>query len=260
MLTLNQILLAKNPFDVLRDEEWLGKNFNELLYLKNSDPGHKNNFNHTLEVLRNVMAVSDDVRLYYVALFHDLGKHQTKRNSVANGWEFHGHELASAKMLKTLYKRFNLDPSTYQFVYNIVLHHGETRNVFGEKSTDSAIRRLYKNLIDKFEGDPKEIVKAFALFSKCDLSTKKEFLREKIVNNADIFIKRLGEILIEDAKRDRRYAINGNDIMETFNVKPGKDLGLVLQYIKVSVDNGSIPDDKEVLINHIRETFFKEIV
>jgi len=259
MLTMNQILLADNPFDILKDDQWLSKNFKELLDLKSNDKGHKDNFHHTLEVLKNVMDETKDIRLYYVALFHDLGKYKTKRYITNSGWAFHGHETVSARMVKPLYDRFKLDPSTFQFVYNIVRYHGETRNVFGEKSTDSAIRRLYKNLIFDIDGDPQEIVNAFALFSKCDLTTKKESLKEELVKNADTFLKRLEEILKDDELKEKRYSINGNDIMETFNVKPGKDLGLVLQYIKASVDNGKLPDDKKVLIDHVRETFFSMV-
>jgi hypothetical protein len=259
MLKMNQILLSDNPLDILRDDQWLSKNFKELLDLKSFDKGHKDNFQHTLRVLENVMDETQDIRLYYVALFHDLGKYKTKRYTTG-GWVFHGHETVSARMLKPIYDRFKLDPSTFQFVYNIVRYHGETRNVFGENSTDSAIRRLYKNLIFNIDGaDYQEIVNAFALFSKCDLTTKNEKLREEVVKNADTFLKRLEEILIDDDKKQKRYALNGNDIMETFNVKPGKDLGMVLKYIKVSVDSGKLPDDKKVLIDHVRETFFSKL-
>lgn len=259
MLTLEKILRSKNPLDILRDDYWLKNNFTELLDLKSGgERGHKDNYEHTLQVLENTMNESDDIRIHYVALFHDLGKHPVKRYTAKNGWEFHGHEKASAKMLKGLYERFKIDISTYNFVYNIVLHHGETRNVFGNYSTDSAIRRLYKNLKEGYEGDPMDIIHAFVLFSKCDLTTKQEFLRNKVKRDADVFLERLGNILEEDAKRERRYSINGNDIIQTFGVKPGKDLGNVLNYIKMSIDNGRLPDDKEFLIDHIRKTFFKK--
>ncbi|NBO22532.1 HD domain-containing protein [bacterium] len=256
MLTLDQILSSKNPFDILRDVDWVRTNFVELYNLKSNTKGHKDNYLHTLSVLENVMEVSKDKRLYYVALFHDLGKYKTKTYSSVNGWQFHGHEAASANMLKSLYKKFGLDNSTYQFVYNIVLHHGETRNVFGEKSTDSAIRRLYRNLSQNVDCDPKEMIEAFVLFSKCDLTTKQADLKSKVIKNADVFLDRLEVILAEDAKREKRYAINGNDIMETFGVKPGRDLGIVLQNIRDCVDKGILIDEKETLLSHIKQVYF----
>ena len=78
---LNKIILAPHPslgFDYLQRTGLLQLILPELAALdiveQKNGRAHKNNFYHTLEVLENVAAQSDNLWLRWAALMHDVGK------------------------------------------------------------------------------------------------------------------------------------------------------------------------------------------
>ena len=83
---LNKILLSPTPsigFTLLNNSGLLQLVFPEIAIMKGietiSGKGHKDIFYHTLEVVDNISAKSDNLWLRWAALLHDVGKPSTKK-------------------------------------------------------------------------------------------------------------------------------------------------------------------------------------
>ena len=112
---LNKMMMAAQPsrgFQLMDDAGLLPLIIPELAALKGVETkdgrGHKDNFQHTLQVLDNVAAQSDDLYLRWAALFHDIAKPMCKRYDERLGWTFHNHNYVGEKMIPRIFRRMKL--------------------------------------------------------------------------------------------------------------------------------------------------------
>ena len=112
---LNKIMLSAHPsrgFYYLRESGLLDLILPELVRLDlvetRNGKAHKNNYDHTLEVLENVCRQSDNLWLRWAALLHDVGKPKSKRWEPAVGWTFHNHNYIGARMVPEILKRLKM--------------------------------------------------------------------------------------------------------------------------------------------------------
>ena len=231
---LNKILLSSNPVKGISLLESAGllkyiiPELDECVGFLQYNPNHdKDVFGHTLDVLS---CTKSNLYLRLAALFHDIGKPKCFSRDENGIGHFYNHHVFSAEIAGEVLKRLRYDNNTIEIVTNLVKEHMVQYDNYSDRAIKRIINRIGAENVD--------------LLFDLKIADRKNKDIDEIID----IRKRCKEILNrKEPLSIRDLEINGNDLIE-LGIKPGKEIGTILNYLLDRVLMDPTLNKREVLL------------
>src|SRR5258706_502620 len=191
---------------------------------------------HLLMSLKNCK--SQDIVTRFATLIHDIGKPQTYRKLNTGVITFYNHEMVSTRIAENIADRLRFSKKEKDKFVTLVRWHQFTVD---ENQTDSAIRRILRNVgLDNMED-----MLALRVADRLGGGARETSWRLEEFKTRLIEVQKQ-PFSIKDLK------INGNDVMKELNIKPGPEIGKILEKLFEEVVEKKLENNKETLIQNLK--------
>lgn len=174
------------------------------------------------------------------ALLHDIGKPKTKKGEGEKA-TFYNHEIVGAKIAEKILKRLRFSKKDLEKIVKLVRYHLFYYNV--DEVTESSVRRLARKVgLDSID-ELLQLRMADRIGSGCP--------------KAEPYKLRHLRYVIEKVSKDpisvKKLEVSGEDIMKVLEIKPGPQIGMILDILLDYVLNDPKKNTKKFLEEEIRK-------
>ena len=199
--------------------------------------GHKDVFIHTLKVVDNAAKLTEKMEVRFAALIHDIAKPKTKHFDKQKGWTFHGHDEIGQRMMKKVAQRMKLPNELRDYLMLMTKLHLRPITLAMHGISDSAIRRVM--------AEAGEHIDDLMMLCRADITTKNPKKVKKYMGNFEKVETLMQDVKLRDEMRAFQSPVRGEEIMEVFSLKPGRDVGKIKEAIEEAILDGEIENEYE---------------
>ena len=206
---------------------------------------HKDVYQHSLTVLEQVIDLENkhqpqieaDLVLRIAALLHDIGKPKTRKFEGEGRVSFHHHEVVGARLAKKRLEKLRYSNEIIEQVCLLIELHLRFHGYGDGKWTDSAVRRYVR--------DAEEQLIRLHKLTRADCTTRNEAKAEKLRNAYNDLEERIVELSKQEELKSMRPELDGAEIMQVLNIKPGPEVGKAYQFLlDLRLDKGILGLEK----------------
>ena len=247
-MELIKLLLSPHP-DYLRDAYELGitkiilPEFDVCMETPQNNPHHCYNVGeHTLQGLKAVRA---DKVLRLTMLLHDIRKPLTKTTDASGKDHFKKHAKESTRLAENILRRLKFDNDTLKRVCRLVEFHDWSIDL-EENVRISTVRRLIAKIGEDAFPDMFEI-------NRADLLAQSGYFRAEKLAKQERLEAMYREIKEKsDCLSLKDLSVSGKDLLAR-GLKPGKELGEILQRMLADVLENPAHNRKEYLLENLNQ-------
>lgn len=213
--------------------------FEKTFGVEQKSPGRHHIYDvgtHSMMALKNVP--SDDVVTRFATLIHDIGKPSTYNKEESGVITFYNHEIVGATIAKNIAERLRFSRKDAGKLIRLVRWHMFSVN---EHQTDTALRRFIRNVSPDYVQD----IIALRVGDRIGGGATETSWR------FEEFKKRLIEVQ-KQPFTVRDLKIDGTDIMKELNLKPGPDVGKILNDLFKEVTENNLPNERDALLTQLK--------
>ncbi len=195
-------------------------------------------FDHLIYAFQHAADKDYSFHVKLSALLHDIGKPKTRRPGIKKAYTFYGHEVIGARMSQKILERMKFPKNDIDMVVKFVRWHMFFSDT--EQITLTAVRRMIQNV-------GKENIWTLMKVRECD--------RVGMSKTEAPYRLRKYFAMIEECLRDPvsvgQLKVDGNYLINTLHMKPGRRMGWMLHALLEEVLEDPTKNTIEILTGRI---------
>ena len=251
---MTKLLMSKNPrigITILVDTGLAATFIPEIPQLRlevDEHHHHKDVYEHSITVLEQAIALEDrlggpNLIIRLAALLHDIGKPKTRALIPGGGVSFHHHEVVGARLAKSRLKTLRYSGEIIDDVETLIALHLRFHGYGDGEWTDSAVRRYVR--------DAGPLLDHLHVLTRADCTTRNARKAARLAATYDGLEDRIAVLMEEEELSKIRPDLDGGEVMQLLNLKPGAMVGKALDYLlELRMDQGPLGKERATELLH----------